>query len=297
MPNTLIPGPAGPSRNPVSAPVAANPPAVTATRLVRKMRGRSQAHLVVADDRKAHVVKFSNNPRHTRCLVNEMLVSTLLAHLEISTPASGTILITETFLRENPDVWLQVGTERRTVVPGVHFRSSYPGDPERDAVYDLLPDSLLGQVANASHFLGALVADKWMAKADARQSIFVRAPRERFDSPNTRFVAQMIGHGSAFGGTQWQFVDSATGGQYARAGVYPRGATLAAFAPWLDRVACFPEQTLNSARERIPEEWLGGDDQSRLQNMLEALFLRRKNVGDLVGKFLERRRMSDVATA
>jgi hypothetical protein len=43
----------------------------SARRLVRKMRGGAQAHLIEADDGHFYVVKFRNNPQGRRILVNE----------------------------------------------------------------------------------------------------------------------------------------------------------------------------------------------------------------------------------
>jgi hypothetical protein len=44
---------------------------VDACRLIRKMRGGAQAHLIQAADGHHYVVKFLNNPQHRRILVNE----------------------------------------------------------------------------------------------------------------------------------------------------------------------------------------------------------------------------------
>jgi hypothetical protein len=38
-------------------------------------------------------------------------------------------------------------------------------------VYDFIPDLLLDKVVNRNEFLGALVFDKWIGNADARQFI------------------------------------------------------------------------------------------------------------------------------
>src|SRR6266849_2549187 len=83
---------------------------VDARRLIRKMRGGAQAHLIEAADGHAYVVKFSNNPQHRRILVNEWIASVFLRYLGISTPESAIIRITETFVSENPDAGLQLGS-------------------------------------------------------------------------------------------------------------------------------------------------------------------------------------------
>jgi hypothetical protein len=44
--------------------------ALQALRVIRKMRGGAQAHLMQASDGGYYVVKFRNNPQHRRILVN-----------------------------------------------------------------------------------------------------------------------------------------------------------------------------------------------------------------------------------
>ena len=63
---------------------------VDARRLIRKMRGGAQAHLIEAADGHCYVVKFLNNPQHRRILVNEWIASVFLRYLGISTPEAAT---------------------------------------------------------------------------------------------------------------------------------------------------------------------------------------------------------------
>ena len=51
---------------------------IQATRLIRKMRGGAQAHLLECDDGHFYVVKFRNNPQHRRILINEWIASVFL---------------------------------------------------------------------------------------------------------------------------------------------------------------------------------------------------------------------------
>jgi hypothetical protein len=48
---------------------------------IRRMRGGAQSHLMRCDDGYYYVVKFQNNPQHTRVLVNELLGTRLAARL------------------------------------------------------------------------------------------------------------------------------------------------------------------------------------------------------------------------
>src|SRR5215472_3855150 len=145
---------------------------VNARRLIRKMRGGAQAHLLECDDGQFYVTKFLNNPQHRRILVNEWVASVFLQHLDISAPATAFVNISPGFLVENPEVYLQLGGHRLDVEPGWHFGSRHPGDPAKMTVYDFIPDTLLEKVVNLDEFLGVLVFDKWLGNADSRQSIF-----------------------------------------------------------------------------------------------------------------------------
>ena len=67
---------------------------VIARRLIRKMRGGAQAHLLEASDGHSYVVKFHNNPQHRRILVNEWIASTFLHYLDIASPEIAMVELT-----------------------------------------------------------------------------------------------------------------------------------------------------------------------------------------------------------
>src|SRR5579872_4634818 len=121
---------------------------VQATRLIRKMRGGAQAHLVECDDGHFYVVKFLNNPQHRRILINEWIASIFLDYLQIATPPVAMVNLSRAFLDTNPEIHIQLGSRRQAVEPGWQFGSRYPGDPAKVMVYDFIPDSLLDKVVN-----------------------------------------------------------------------------------------------------------------------------------------------------
>ena len=260
---------------------------VDARRLIRKMRGGAQAHLIEAADGHCYVVKFLNNPQHRRILVNEWIASVFLRYLGISTPEAAVIRVTQEFLDHNPDVHFQLGTHREPVELGWHFGSRFPGNPARLVVYDFLPDTLLARVENRAEFLGMLVFDQWMGNADSRQAIFFRArlrewlPAHEAYPQRLGFVAQMVDHGFAFDGPHWRFGDSPLQGLYFRPGVYQSVRGLDDFQPWLDRIVHFPEAVVDQALKQIPPAWVAGDEDS-LSQLCESLLRRRKRVVDLI---------------
>jgi hypothetical protein len=258
-----------------------------ARRLIRKMRGGAQAHLLEATDGHAYVVKFINNPQHRRILVNEWIASVFLQYLGIATPEPAMVRVSAEFLAENPDVHFQLGTSRQLPNTGWHFGSRYPGDPARTVVYDFLPDTILDTIENLPDFLGALAFDKWMGNADSRQAVFFRArlkewiPGSEAHGLKMGFVAQMIDNGFVFNGPHWGFAESAIQGQYFRPSVYRSVRGLADFEPWLARIANFPEEIVDQAVKAIPPIWLEGEEEA-LEVLLARLLKRRSRVADLI---------------
>ena len=202
-------------------------------------------------------------------------------------PNSGWSPCRAEFLDRNPDVGLQTGSRQVAVEQGRHFGSRHPGTPLSTAIYDFIPDALLGQVANAEQFLASLVFDRWTANADARQSIFFRAQlndwlaQPGIPPRKLGFVTLMIDHGFAFNGPHWDFPESAITGLYSRRMVYRKVRSIGDFDPWLSRVIHFPEEVLDRALRQIPPEWVGEDD-GALEKMLERLLTRRKRMPELL---------------
>jgi len=255
---------------------------LTARRHVRKMRGGAQSHLLEADDGNFYIVKFLNNPQHRRILVNELVSAVFLQYLQVSAAPAGIIRITPEFLAANPEISIRLGAERIPVAPGWHFGSRHPGDPDVMAVYDFVPDTLLGGVSNLADFLAVLVFDKWMANADGRQSVFFRARVEDWQAVVTKaFVAVMIDHGFVFNGPNWDFSDSPLQGLYPRRLVYEQVRSMDDFQPWLDQVVHFPEEVVDRAFRQVPPEWLEGEE-GEFEELLEKLLRRRARVPDLI---------------
>jgi len=264
-----------------------------ARRLIRKMRGGAQAHLIEGSDGAFYVVKFVNNPQHRRILVNEWLATSFLRHLQIHVPDCAVMDLTEEFIAETPDLYLAVGTRREPVVPGLHFASKMAVHPERVAIFDFLPDKLLAKVENSADFLGTLVFDKWIGNADSRQAVFFRA-RAKTWTPlkgqvtKTGFFVQMIDHGFAFNGPNWNFQDSPIQGLYFRTSVYEAVQSLESFEPWLSMIENFPPETMDAAWREIPSSWYLGEE-DELERLLEALMKRRTLVPQLIHSVREKR--------
>lgn len=267
---------------------------VRARKLIRKMRGGAQAHLVEAEDGEFYVLKSVNNPQHRRVLVNEWLSCAFLRYLQIFVPDTALIELTPEFITAHPDLYLSLGSRREPIPPGVHFGSRLAVHPDRVAIFDFLPDKLLNKLENRVDFLGTLVFDKWSGNADSRQAVFFRARAKHWtplkgDAPaKIGFFAQMIDHGFTFNGPHWQFQDSPLQGLYFRTSVYDEVRSLDSFQPWLDMVEHFPVEVVDSAWKEIPRHWLDGDE-DELEKMLETLLKRRPRVATLIHEVQRKR--------
>jgi hypothetical protein len=265
---------------------------VLARKLLRKMRGGAQAHLLEAADGHFYVVKFLGNPQHRRVLVNELIAAAILKYLQIASPETSLVEVTPKFLRENPDAGFTIAGKNEPILPGWHFGSRYPGDPDRTAVYDFVPDTLLGKVNNLSDFLGCLAFDKWTGNADGRQSIFFRAPlaewmpQYRGSPQKVGFVALMIDHGFLFNGPHWEFVSGVGYGTYMRRVVYDAVTGMDAFEPWLGRIRNFPDSVIDQAVRQIPPDWIRGEEED-LERTLVGLMRRRRMVPELIEELHE----------
>lgn len=258
---------------------------VNARRLIRKMRGGAQAHLIEADDDRFYVVKFRNNPQHRRILINEWLGGTFLKYLGVAAPEMQIVNLPPGFLEQYPETGFQMGSRRVPPLLGWHFGSLFPGHPDRVAVYDFLPDTLLDSVENRRDFVTVLLVDKWAGNADARQSVFLRARISEYmqdeRSRRTGFVALMIDHGYLFNGPHWEFVDSPSAGLYFRLSVYREIRSADDFQPALDRLTAFPAEVIDEGLRHIPPDWLEGDSDA-LDRLLEQLMNRRRLLPDLL---------------
>ena len=260
---------------------------IRARKMIRKMRGGAQAHLVEGEDDAFYVVKFTNNPQHRRILVNEWLACSFLRYLQIHVPETALIDLTPEFLGDSPEMYLSIGSRRETIPAGIHFGSRLAVNPEKVAMYDFLPDKLLLKIENRVDFLGTLIFDKWVGNTDSRQAVFFRAKAKawtplRGDAPaRVGFVAQMIDQGFAFNGPHWQFQDSPIQGLYHRTSVYDEVRSLDSFQPWLEMVEHFPAEVMDAAWKGIPRQWLDGEE-DELEKMLETLLKRRTRAGPLL---------------
>ena len=252
------------------------------------MRGGAQAHLLEAGDGYFYVTKFRENPQHLRILVNEWISARLIEYLQIAAPPATVVELDQAFLGREHDVKIRLASHETPVHAGWHFGSRFPGHPDREAVYDYLPDSLLGQIHNLRHFLGIFAFDKWTANSDSRQAIFVRQRVSHWIEDSGQpplkksFLALMIDNGYAFDGPHWEFSDNPAQGFYFRPMVYNAARTLDDFNPWLRRIQEAPPELFDGILRDLPRSWLGAEDEAGVEPLIERLYRRRSRVAELI---------------
>jgi hypothetical protein len=263
--------------------VYAPPATVTITRLVRRMRGASQAQLVEASDGNSYVVKFLGNPKGNRTLVNELITHRLLCAAGVSTPSLRQLTLPDTQdLREN--AYFIVGADRLPVPVGNHFGSMCPTDPNTVAIFDFLPDRLLGQVSNFEEFATMFVLDCWLHKVGRRQAVYYRNGLKSTKSP---FRACFIDHGMSFGGRLWELNSESLNRLETQQSIYARLNMAALTQKTIDWVMGLPQSAIIGLAENIPREWMAPGDAQCLAAVLGQLDRNRATLHSLVASHLD----------
>jgi len=243
---------------------------------IRRMRGGAQSHLMRCSDGHYYVVKFQNNPQHSRILVNELLGTRLAARLGLPTTPVEIIHVHEELIKLTPELRMEMPRSRVPCQPGLQFGSRYPGDPRRLTLRDSLPDEQLRNVENLHDFAGMLVFDKWTCNTDGRQVVFHQKPN------STAYRAMMIDQGFCFNAGEWNFPDAPLRGLYARNRVYEAVSGMESFAPWTDRLEkSINENVLDQLVHEIPPDWYAGDYDA-LSRLVEQLHRRRTRIPELL---------------
>ena len=249
---------------------------------IRRMRGGAQSHLMRCSDGHYYVVKFQNNPQHTRILVNEMLGTRIAARMGLPTAPVAVVEVTPELIRLTPELCVEMPRARVPCTPGLQFGSRYPADPHQVAMLDFLPDDLLPQVRNLGEFAGMLAFDKFTCNTNGRQALFFRPTLSNGGAADSAYEAVMIDQGFCFNAGEWNFPDAPLRGLYSRNRVYEGIHGREAFEPWLERInRNITDSVLHQLVGEIPPEWYG-DDLDAVQRLAEQLLCRKSRVGELI---------------
>lgn len=238
-----------------------------------KMRGGSQACLMLGEDKNFWVVKFQNNPQHLFVLANEYIGTQLAQHIGLSVPTTAMIEVPPALLYDSADLTFEMRGPRVRYASGLQFGSRFVGG----ANLDFLPEPYLRKAVNLNEFAGILCFDKWTGNTDARQAVFIR-------KRNSGYRAVFIDQGFCFNGGDWTFPDSPLRGAYSTDSVYAKVTGWESLEPWLSRIEQIEPSVIEQILSKTPLEWYGGDV-VRSDRLFEKLLRRRSRVRDLITAF------------
>jgi hypothetical protein len=278
---------------------------IRAMEQIRRMRGGAQSHLMRCSNGKDHdlyfVVKFQNNPQHSRILANELLANRIARRMGLPVPPVEIVKVERDLIRWTPALCIEMPRSSTPCCPGLQFGSAHPGDPRHMTLHDFLPDEQLREVVNITDFAGMLVFDKWLCNTNGRQTLFFRKSEnsgghrggyrdtvspESATSPGSvmeyeRYSTVMIDQGFCFNAGEWNYPDAPLRGLYARNRVYEGVIGMETFDPWIRRVKNISGRVLEEFAKEVPPEWYY-DDFDALQRLLEQLLRRVDRLEELI---------------
>jgi hypothetical protein len=252
--------------------------AVLAVQQIRRMRGGAQGQLMLGADGHVYVVKFQNNPQHTRVLANELIASRLAAAAGLTVPEAELVEVSSWLVDNTPELEVDLGRTKVRCQSGLQFGSRFAGGMMPGQVVDFLPEAQIADLKNLDEFAGILALDKWTGNANGRQAVFTRRQREK------RYKAVFIDFGYCFHAGEWRFEDAPLRGVYYRNDVYREVRGWESFEPWLTRVETMPEETVWAAANSVPPEWYDGD-QAEMEALVEKLLKRRSRIREMIETF------------
>ena len=220
--------------------------AIEAVQHIRRMRGGAQSHLMRAADRHFYVVKFQNNPQHTKVLANELLATRLAQYVGLPAPATEIIQVNDWLIQNTPELRMEGAGSSALCKSGLQFGARFVCDPDDGQVFDYLPESMFERVKNRETFAGMLALDKWLGNANGRQAVFWKKNGER------KYRVTFIDQGYCFNAGEWTFPDLALHGVYYRNFVYQHVKGWESFDPWLSRIEDFSPKTIQEIAGMIP---------------------------------------------
>jgi hypothetical protein len=193
-------------------------------------------------------------------------------------PEAKIMEVPEWLIENTPELKIDVSPRSVPCASGLQFASRYVGDPERDRVFDYLPESMFHRIANLDDFPRVLAFDKWTGNSDGRQAVFVQRP------PRRTYEAVFIDQGHCFNAGEWNFPDLPLRGAYAQNSVYAGVTGWHSFEPILSWIEQMDIDHLWKIASEIPEEWYEHNPEA-LSRLIESLHARRTRIRELIASF------------
>lgn len=230
-------------------------------------RPRRFAYCVIADDGQCYYVKSLTA---TDCLATKVLGSRIARFCQVAGVETAQVIFNDQFVR-NAHAQCKTQEEREALKAGVHFGSLYPADPEKTAMYDLLPAQFAANIRNRQDFAIMRTIDTWIGNPVPGHTIFVRQPERDFQ-------AHFIGFGKSFSFDEPEpYVKS---WNYA---VAPLGS------PWfwaiavdaIETVRCISRADLELMTSDISPDWWQGANEG-VVTIIDQLISRQSKLGAMM---------------
>lgn len=216
------------------------------TQHVRNLRGGSQPMLARASDGLLYVVKLINNLQGPNLLFNESAGSELYRACGLAVPEWKPLQLSDRFIDQNPDCWLQTPEGRLRPVAGLCFGSRFlGGDGQR--LIEFLPRASFARVRNRASFWLAWLVDVCSEHADNRQAIFTVQPEGWLD-------ACFVDHGHLFGGPKADMKKSFRVSAYLDPRIYQEVSSQG-LSDLTNSIAALDSDMLWQRIEALPCEW------------------------------------------
>ncbi len=186
---------------------------VLATQYIRNLRGGSQPILVQASDGLLYVAKFTNNLQGPNLPFNESIGSELYRACGLAAPSWKLLLVTDSFLDENPDCWMQTPEGRLRPASGLCFGSRFLGG-DGIRLLEILPGTSFQRVRNRASFWLAWLIDICAGHVDNRQALFVEDAQGWLN-------AFFVDNGHLFGGPKADLHQGFFASRYLDPRIYP----------------------------------------------------------------------------
>lgn len=235
---------------------------VLLTRHIRKLRGGSQPILAAANDGRLYVVKFNNNLQGPNLAFNESMGTELYRLCNLPVPSWTPILVTGSFLDENPGCWIETADGKLRPEEGLCFGSRFLCG-ENCRLLEILPGNSFKRVRNLCDFWLAWLLDICAGHADNRQAIFHQKPNGILD-------AFFIDHGHMFGGPKGECRVHFKAARYLDVRAYPDVSSKLVTTLRESTASIDPDQLWLRARG-LPEDWKTVPALSKFAEALETL--------------------------
>ena len=120
---------------------------IQAVQHIRRMRGGAQSHLMRCSDGNFYVVKFQNNPQHTRVLANDWLGTCFAALVGLSVPTPAIVEVHPWLIEHTPELRFELGGKQVMPLAGLCFGSRYVVPQDEGVVHDYLPEGSMSCVS------------------------------------------------------------------------------------------------------------------------------------------------------